>query len=164
MGGRQVGRSEPAFRVASTTALPPPTCTARREAGQRRLLAVVLLRGRPMTSAGCCFAARPVPAGSSAAVVSSRPVPVGSSAGYVRLQRPCSAGFVSLPPLPFHAHCPHRLPPFSFALPPPVHFHVLQDRRGSCKDCPVGSYNTGLQWRPVRRFLTFDSFFSCRVH
>ena len=40
MGGRQVGRSEPAFRVASTTALPPPTCTARREAGQlhRRLL------------------------------------------------------------------------------------------------------------------------------
>ena len=22
----------------------------------------------------------------------------------------------------------------------------------SCTDCPVGSYNTGLQWRPVRRF------------
>ena len=63
---------------ASTTAFPPPTCTARREAGP--LLAVVLLRGRP--TAGC--------------FVSSRPVPGRSSAGCVRLQRPCSAGYVCL--------------------------------------------------------------------
>ena len=51
------------------------------------------------------------------------------------------------------------LAPFSFALPPPVHFHVCRDRReaASCTDCPVGSYNTGLQWRPVRR-LTFDFY------
>ena len=40
---------------------------------------------------------------------------------------------------------------------PLVHDHVRQDRRASCKDCPVGSYNTGLQWRPVRR-LTFAFF------
>ena len=44
MRGRQVGRSEPAFCVARTTALPPPTGTARQEAGQLHLLAVVLLR------------------------------------------------------------------------------------------------------------------------
>ena len=39
-GRNKVGRSEPAFLSASTIALPPSTCTARREAGQlcRRLL------------------------------------------------------------------------------------------------------------------------------
>jgi len=42
VGGRQLGRSEPAFRVASTTALPPPTCTARQDAGQLHRLAVLL--------------------------------------------------------------------------------------------------------------------------
>ena len=59
MGGRQVGRSEPAFRVTSTTALPPPTCTTWREAGRRRLLAVVLLRGlyRPDRLQQLCFKA-----------------------------------------------------------------------------------------------------------
>ena len=64
---------------ASNTALPPPTCIARREAGQCHLLAVVLRRGRP--TAGC-FASRPVP---------GRP-----SAGCVCLQRPGSAGCVCL--------------------------------------------------------------------
>ena len=33
-GRDSVGRSAPAFLAASTTALPPPTCTARRETGQ----------------------------------------------------------------------------------------------------------------------------------
>ena len=96
-GDRQVGRSEPAFGVASTTALPPPTCTARREAGQRRLRLLF-----------CCEA------GQLLAVVSSRPVPVGLSAGCVRMQRPCSAGYVCL--LAFAMPCPL---PSSFA---PVHF------------------------------------------
>ena len=146
MGGRQVGRSEPALQV------PAPPYSLHQPALHDR--------GRPMTSAGCCFAARPVPAGSSAAVVTSRPVPVGSSAGCVCLQRPCSAGFACLPPLPCHAHCPpQRSCSRSVCFAPPVHVHVRQDRRASCTDCPVGSYNTGLQWRPVRRFLTFDFFF-----
>ena len=62
-GDRRLGRSEPAFRVASTTALPPPTCTARREAGQR-LLAVVLLRGlyRLCSPAAALFCRLCVPA------------------------------------------------------------------------------------------------------
>ena len=54
--------------MASTTALPPPTCTARQEAGQLHLLAVVTTRPVPVGSSAGCFAARPVPAGSSAAV------------------------------------------------------------------------------------------------
>ena len=34
-----------------------------------------------------------------------------------------------------------------------VHYHVRQDHRACCRDCPVGSRNTGLHWRPVHRFL-----------
>ena len=116
MGGRQVGRSEPAFRVASTTALPPPTCTARREADQRRLLAVVLLRGlyRPdrlqqLFLQGLCRSDH-LPA-------------VFACSGLV--QQALLA-----------CHLCHAMPtallnvlaPFNFALPP-VQFHVRQDRR-----------------------------------
>ena len=144
MGGRRLGRSEPAFRVASTTTLPPPTCTARRDAGQNLWLLF------------CCEACM----GRIVCGCASRPVSVGSSAGCVSLQRPCFAGFVCLP-----FHLCHAMPtavlivcPHSFCFAPLVHYHVRQDRRGSCKDCPVGSYNTGLQWRPVRRFLTFCLF------
>ena len=129
-GDGQVGRSEPAFGVARTTALPPPTCTARREAGPLRLLAVVVfLQGLSR---------------------SDRPPAVFACSGLVQqavlTRHLCHA----MPTAHIHQ------PPFYFALPPPVHFHVRQDRRGSCKDCPVGSYNTGLQWRPVRRFLTLS--------
>ena len=133
--------------VASTTALPPPTCTARREAGQRRLLAVVLLRGlyRPDHLQLFCFKA---------------------CAGRIvrRLCLPATALFCRLC-LPVHLCHPCLLPtsvcPRSVLIGPPVHFHVRRDRHKSCKDCPVGSYNTGLQWRPVHRFLTFSP---CRVH
>ena len=45
LGGRQEGRSEPAFRVASTTALPPPTSISRQKAGQLHLLAVATRQG-----------------------------------------------------------------------------------------------------------------------
>ena len=128
--------------MASTTALPPPTCTARREAGRRRLLAVVVLRGlyRP-DRLRLCFKA---------------------CAGRIvrRLFSPAAALFCRLClPATFAIHtcCPHRVCPVLFCFAPPVHFHVHQDRRASCKDCPVGSYNTGLQWRPVRR-LTFTLF------
>ena len=90
---------------ASTTVLPPPTCTARREVGQHLRLLF------------CCEA------GQLLAVVSSRPVPVGLSAGCVRLQQPCSAGCACLPPLPCHAHCPHqRSCPRSFCFAPTCSF------------------------------------------
>ena len=46
LGGRPLGRSEPAFQVASTTALPPPTSISRQGVGH-----VI----------GWLFAARPVP-------------------------------------------------------------------------------------------------------
>jgi len=148
-GRDREGWSEPAFLSANTFALPPSTCTARREAGQHRRQLLFLLRGRP--TAGRC--------------VSSRPVPGGEYAGCVCLQWPCSAGCVPAHLCLCHAHCPsHRLPPFSsFCLLCPcscpcapgsssceVNQHV-------CKllDCPVGSCNTGLQWRPVRRCLTY---------
>ena len=134
LGGRQVGRSEPAFRVASTTALLPPTCTARREAGQHLRL---LFRRE-------------------------------ACAGRIvrRLCSPAAALFCRLC-LPVHlchamttAHV-HQ-PPFYFALSPLFISMCARIAVQGCKDCPVGSYNTGLQWRPVRRFLTLS--FSCRVH
>ena len=117
-------------------------------------------RGRP--TAGCCFAVRPVRLDRQQ-LFSSRPVPVGLSACCVRLQRPSSAGYVCL--LAFAMPCPL---PFSSFAPvqccfAPCSFHVRQDQRVRCTNCPVGSYNTGLQWRPVCRFLTFRPF-SCRVH
>jgi len=81
-----------------------------------------------------------------------------------------------------HAHCPQRscprsvcfvLAPIHFASFAPVHsmcarIIVSQGRRFVCQsgpavcqlqDCPVGSCNTGLQWRPVRRSI-FDLPFS----
>ena len=111
---------------------------------------------------GCCFAARPANV-VCGCCFATRPVPGRPSAGCVRLQRPCSAGYVCL--LTFAMPCPL---PFSSFAPvqccfSPCSFHVRQDQRVSCTNCPVGSYNTGLQWRPVRRFLTFRPL-SCRVH
>ena len=140
-GRDRLGRSEPAFLSASTIALPPSTCTARREAGQ--LCWQLLL---------CCEA------GQLLAVV------LEACAGQTicRLCPPavaCSAGCV--PACLCHAHFPQQFAPVqrSFALFAPVHVHVRQDRREwyqhVCKlqDCPVGSCNTGLQRRPVRRFI-----------
>ena len=75
--------------MASTTALPPPTCTAWREAGQlhRRPLFCCEAGQRRLRLLVCCEA------GQLLAVVASRPVPGRSSVGCVRLQRPCSAGY-----------------------------------------------------------------------
>ena len=84
-------------------------------------------------------------------------------------------------PLPFSTVCPRSsfaLPPssslcfvkfISFCLPP-VHAHVRQDHLvlgpAVCQlqDCPVGSCNTGLQWRPVHRVHLTPFLFLCRVH
>ena len=142
MGGRQVGRSEPAFRVASTTALPPPTCTARRVAGQRRLR--LLFAARPANCwllflRGLCR--------------SDRPPAVFACSG------PVLPALFACSPLPCHAHCPdHQFAPVQFCFAPLFISMCARIVVASCTDCPVGSYNTVLQWRPVRRFLTFDSF------
>ena len=95
-GRDSVGRSAPVFLSANISALPPPTCTARREAGQ--------LCGQ------LCFCCE---AGQLLAVV-LRPEPDGESAGCVCLQLPCSAGCVPaclcLPcPLPFISSCPRSV-------------------------------------------------------
>ena len=141
MGGRQVGRSEPAFGVASTTALPPPTCTAWREAGQldRQLLF-------------CCEAC---------AVRIVRRLCSPAAALFSRL---CSLACL---PLPCHAHCPHRLPrSVHFALPPPVHVHVRQDHR-SRKLYELSRWQLqrgpAVAARAPVHLLTFCPF-SCRVH
>ena len=131
--------------MASTTALPPPTSI---EQGKRPANFTCRL----------CFATRPVPVGSSAGCLAARPVPVihrpavllqglcrSASPPAVLLQRPCFAlpCLVCLP-LPW----PHACCPLAFA---PVHYHVRQDHRACCRDCPVGSRNTGLHWRLVHR-------------
>ena len=166
-GGRwgrdRLGRSAPAFLSANTTALPPPTCTARREAG-RRWSAAVVFAARLANCWSLCFEAC---AGRRIRWLCPPAVPV--------LWAVCL-----LPPFACHAHCPHqRSCPHSSLLFPvlfilllcsPVHCHVRQDRfqpnQHVCKllDCPVGSCNTGLQWRPVRRVHLTISSFSCRVH
>ena len=85
----------------------------------------------------------------------------------------CRATFAMSCPLPSTFLPPVQVcfAPFcSFCLPP-VHSmcaRIIIASTTVCKlqDCPVGSCNTGLQWRPVRRFI-FDfcsSSFSCRVH
>ena len=67
-GRDSVGRSAPAFLAASTTALPPPTYTARREAGRHRLRLLF-----------CCEAGQLL-------AVCLRPVPGGEYAGCGCLQ------------------------------------------------------------------------------
>ena len=152
-GRDRVGRSEPAFLSASTIALPPINlhCTA---------------IGRPTSSGSCCFAARPA---------NCWLLFLEACAGQIirRLCPPavvCSAGCVpavpSLPAMPTaHVH----FAPVQVCLPRSVHCAFvcpcsLPCAPGStsrrvvatvCKlqDCPVGSCNTGLQWRPVRRFI-----------
>ena len=138
---------------ASTTALPPSTCTARREAGRLHHQAAVVFAARP---ANCWLLFRGLSRTESA------PAVFACSALFSRL-------FVCLLASAFAMSTAHLkfACPCSFAS---VHFHVRQDRHSSkqhvCKllDCPVGSCNTGLQWRPVRRFLVDSPSFSCRVH
>ena len=110
--------------MASTNTLPPPTCTARREAGQLRQLAVVLLQG-------LCR--------------SDRPLAVFTCSG------PVLPALCACSPLPCHAHCPCSPAPVQFCVcPRPLFISMCAGivARG-CKDYPVGNYNTGLQWRPV---------------
>ena len=146
-GRDREGRSAPAFLAASTTALPPSTCTARREAGQ--------------VVCGCCCAARPA----NCWLCFLRPVPDGESAGCVRLQwlvlrAVCLLAFAMPCPLPSTF-----LPPSSLFCFAPVHSMCARIVTSccimfaSCENCPVGSCNTGLQRRPVRRFLTFPASF-----
>ena len=106
---------------------------------------------RPANFVGsCCFAVRPANCWLFFLV---------ACAGR-RVRRLCPpavalfCGLCACLPLPCHAHCPsHRCPvQFCFAHPP-VHSMCARIVASSCKDCPVGSCNTGLQWRPVRRFI-----------
>ena len=112
-GDRQ-GRSEPAFQV------PAP----------RYSLHQLALHGeRPANICGCCFAARPVSAGSSAAVLqglcrSDRPPAVFACSGLAQ-QAVCACHLChAIPTAPVHQPrsvliCPHS----------PVHFHVRRDPR-----------------------------------
>jgi len=105
-GRDSVGRSAPAFRAASTPALPP-----------------TYLHGkRPTSSAAVVFAARPANCGVL------RPVPGGESAGCVCPAVPVLRAFACLPfclpcPLPFISSCPRSFAPF--ILLAPVHFAPL---------------------------------------
>ena len=151
-GRNREGRSEPAFLSASTLALPPSTCTARQEAGRHHL--------RPLF---CCEAGQLLALCSVEACAGRRvrrlclPAAALFCGLCVRLhwlvqQAVCLLAFAMPCPLPISTF----LPPFSFALPP-VHSMCARIEQTVCKlqDCPVGSCSTGLQRRPVRRFLTF---------
>ena len=104
-GRDSVGRSAPAFLAASTTVLPPLTCTACREAGQHRRQLLFLLQGRP--SVDVCFEAC-----AGRRVRRLCPPAVAGSAGCVLP----AANFSMSCPLPFSSVCPVQ-----FALFAPVH-------------------------------------------
>ena len=144
-GRDRVGRSEPAFLSASTIALPPSTCTARREAGQLCGRLLFLLRGRP--TVGCC--------------VSLRPVPGGESASCVRLQwlfcRLCACS-----PLPCHTHCPsQQFAPVQFCFAP-VHsmcariIKFVVQQFASCKTVPLAAATRACRGGPCAG--SFDCF------
>ena len=101
-GRDSVGRSAPAFMAASTTALPPLTCTVRQEAGQPCLRPLFLLGGRP--TAGCCFKAC---AGRSVCRLCLPAVPCSAGCVPATLCLPC--------PLPCSSVCPRSscFAPFS---------------------------------------------------
>ena len=153
-GRDSVGRSAPAFMAASTTALPPLSCTA---------------IGHPSSSSGSgCFCCK---AGQLVAIVCLRPEPGGESAGCVRLQwlvlrAVCLLAFAMPCPLPSTF-----LPPFNFALFAPVHFHVRQDRHklfqqfASCETVLLAAATRACSGGPCAgSLLTLFAFFSCRVH
>ena len=151
--------------AASTTALPPLTCTAR---GRRNLAAVVV----------CCKAGQ-------LWAVCLRPEPSGESTGCVRLQCLVQQAFCLPAIFACHPHCPSQvLAPFILLCPRPFHFASVASASFapvSCpcapgssvrasslllgpavcqlQDCPVGSCNTGLQWRPVHRSIFDLPFF-----
>ena len=181
LGGRQLGRSEPAFQVASTTALPPPTSMS------RQMLANFIC--------WLLFAARPVPATSSAGCFYCK-----ACAGRIVCQLLLLQGLCRSDRLPavfacnglichaLPAHLCHAMPtahihqpPFCSAFPRPLFIAMCarivaqfartalsaattracsggpctvfasSDHRACCRDCPVCSLITGLQWRPVHR-------------
>ena len=118
-GRDKLGRSAPAFLAASTTALPPPTCTARREAS-RHCLRLLLFAARPANCGRCLFEAC-----------------AGRRIRWLCLPAvPCSAGCVPVHPLPaMPTALINALAPVQVCLPPficfvcPCSFHVRQDRR-----------------------------------
>jgi len=146
LGVGTVGRSEPAFHGCQHLCT-PPHLPARREADV--IWQLFLLRSRP--TEGHSFVLRPEPD--------------GESAGCVLPAVPCSAGCVlpALPlclpcPLPSSSSCPHSTvcSVHLLYLLAPVHDHVqfvFNTNQHVCKlrDCPVGSNNAGLQWRPAHR-------------
>ena len=155
-GRDSVGRSAPAFMAASTPAL--PHLPARREADVIWQL---------------LFAAKPA----NWWPFVMRPVPSGESAGCVRLQwlvlrAVCLLPFLPAMPTALHQRsCPRSsllcpvqiicfvcLPTCSFPCAPGS-FEELGPAVCQLQDCPVGSCNTGLQWRPVHRSICADSPF-----
>ena len=163
-GRDRLGRSAPAFLSVSNIALPPPTCTARREAGRRWSAAVVSLRGRP--SVAVCFEAcagrrirwlcLPAVALFCGLCACCHPLPAMPTALLNVLA-------------PVQLLCPHSFALFATFIAMCARIDsstvCFQSGPAVCKlqDCPVGSCNTGLQWRPVRRVHLTPSF-SCRVH
>ena len=151
-GRDSVGRSEPAFLSASTIALPPPTCTAR---GRRHLRLFVCCQAGhlwPLFLQGLCRAESP---------------PAASACSAVQQAVLCLPATLPAMPTALISSCPRSFAlcfaPFIFALFAPVHpcapgssvraSSLLGPAVCKLRDCPVGSCNTGLQWRPVHRSI-----------
>ena len=147
-GGDRLGRSEPAFLSASTIALPPSTCTARREAGQHHLR---LFAARPANVCWllCCFEA-------CAGQIVCRLCPPAVAL----FSRLCACS--PLPcPLPISS-CPRSV---CFALPPPVHSMCARIIRASntfasCKTVLLAAATRACSGGPCAgSLLTFCPFF-----
>ena len=133
-GRDREGRSAPAFLAASTTALPPSTCTARREAGQRYWQLLLCYKAGQLLAV--CFEAC-----AGRRVRRLCPPAVACSAGCVPAVHP-------LPAMPTALH--KFLPPFSSLCLPPssslcfAAVHSMCARIGfnmfaSCKTVPLAA-------------------------
>ena len=149
-GRDRLGRSAPAFLSANMIALPPPTCTARREAGRHLQL---LFRCEAGHLVAVCYEAC---AGRRVRWLCLPAVPVQQAVCLYILCLPCPLPSSVLAPVQFVCFAPFSL------LCLPCSFHVRQDRhlrlqnQHVCKlrDCPVGSNNAGQQWRPAHRVVS----------
>ena len=153
--------------MASTTALPPPTsieqckrpatssagCFCCKACAGRIVCRLFYCKACAGRSSAGCFAARPMPVVHLPAVLLQGLCRSASPAGpfcYNGLVLPCHALSACLClPLPAFALAPCPLP--LLHLPIFIHYHVRQDHRVCCRDCPVGSRITGLHWQPVHR-------------
>ena len=143
--GRTVGRSAPTFMAASTTASPPRLIARQADVGLQLLFRCEAGHLWP-------FVLRPVPDGASAGCVACGALFGRLLFACLPLCLPCPLPFSTFLP-PFILLCPVHLFARPYSIPCAPGSSCSGQQFTSCENCPIGSCNTGLQWRPVHRSI-----------